>query len=67
MLQGAAVKLYDFSVYAARRDAIRRESAAAARVVEVMEHLKEPGSVIQLKHCVGDWFALHQNVIKNQA
>lgn len=61
------MKLYDFSVYAARRDAIRKEDAAAARVVEVMEHLKEPGSVIQLKNCVDDWFTLHRNVIENKA
>ena len=61
------MKLYDFSVYAARRDAILKENAAAARVVKVMEHLEEPGSVIQLKHCVGDWFTLHRNVIVNKA
>lgn len=61
------MKLYDFSVYAARRDAKRKENAAAARVVEVMEHIEQPGSVVQLKNCVGDWFTLHRNVIENQA
>jgi SH3-like domain-containing protein len=61
------VKLYDFSVYAARRDAKRKEAAAAARVVAAMEHIEEPGSVKQLKHCVDDWFTLHRNVIENQA
>lgn len=60
------MKLYDFSVYAARRDAIRKEAAAVVRVVEVMEHLKEPGSVIQLKHCVDNWFTLHRNVIETK-
>jgi len=61
------VKLYDFSVYAARRDAMRKEKAAAARVVEVMDHIEEPGSIKQLKHCVDDWFTLHRNVIEHQA
>lgn len=61
------MKLYDFSVYAARRDAIRKEAAAVAKVVEVMEHLEQPGSVIQLKHCVDDWFTLHRNVLENKA
>lgn len=58
------MKLYDFSVYAARRDAKRKEIAAAARVVEAMEHIEEPGSVRQLKHCVDDWFNLHRNVLE---
>lgn len=61
------MKLYDFSVYAARRDAILKEKAAAARVVQAMEHLEEPGSVRQLKNCVGDWFTLHRNVIAHKA
>lgn len=61
------MKLYDFSVYAARRDAIRKENAAVARAVEVMEHIEEPDSVRQLKHCVDDWFTLHKNVLMHQA
>lgn len=61
------MKLYDFSVYAARRDAIRKENAAVARVVELMEHIEEPDSVRQLKNCVDDWFTLHKNVLKHQA
>ena len=61
------MKLYDFSVYAARRDAKRKENDAAARVVEAMEHIEEPDSIKQLKICVDDWFNLHRNVMENQA
>ena len=61
------MKLYDFAAYAARRDAIRKENAAAARAVEVMGHLEEPGAVRQLKICVDDWFTLHRDAVKNQA
>ena len=38
------MKLYDFSVYAARRDAKRKEIAAAARVVEACERLGATGT-----------------------
>ena len=55
------MKLYDFSVYAERRNALRRENAAALEVVEVMSHIDDPGAVIQLKLKVDDWFTLHRN------
>lgn len=58
------MRLYDFSVYAKRRDAIRKEQAAAHAVVEVVAHIEKPGSVIDLKHKVDGWFALHQQVLK---
>lgn len=56
------MKLYDFSVYAARRDAIRKENAAALAVVEAMGHIEEPGAVIELKRKVDGWFTLHKDV-----
>ena len=58
------MRLYDFSVYAERRDAIRREKAAAESVVEVIAHIEQPGSVIELKQRVDGWFTLHQEVLK---
>ena len=58
------MRLYDFSVYAARRDALRREKAAAEAVAEVVAHIEQPGSVIELKQRVDGWFTLHQEVLK---
>jgi hypothetical protein len=54
--------LYDFSVYAERRDAIRKERAAVEAVMEVITHIEQPGSVIDLKHKVDGWFTLHRKV-----
>jgi hypothetical protein len=56
------VKLYDFSVYAERRNAIRKEEAAVRAVAEVMIHIEQPGSVTELKYKVDDWFTLHRKV-----
>lgn len=58
-----ALKLYDFSAYAERRDAIKKERAAAQAVVEVISHIQEPGSVIDLKNKVDGWFTLHRDVL----
>lgn len=56
------MKLYNFSVYAEKRNAVRREEAAARAVIEVMSHIEQPGSVIDLKCKVDDWFTLHKKV-----
>jgi hypothetical protein len=58
------VKLYDFVAYAAKRDAVQKERTAVQAVVEVMSHIQEPGSVIELKQKVNGWFLLHQEVLK---
>jgi hypothetical protein len=58
------MKLYDFSAYAERRDALRNERAAQLAVREAIAHIEEPGAVAQLKNCVDDWFALHREVQK---
>ena len=57
------MKLYDFSFYAERRDARRREQAARDAVLEIIAHIDEPGSVIQLKQRVDGWFMLHRDVL----
>ena len=54
------MKLYDFSWYAKKRD----ERNAAKAVVEVVAHLNQPGSVVELKVKVNDWFALHHEVLR---
>jgi len=54
------MKLYDFSIYAKRRD----ERKAAQAVVGVVAELNQPGAVIELKVRVEDWFALHREVLK---
>lgn len=58
------MKLYDFSVYAERRDAIRKERAATEAVLEVIANIEQPGSVIDLKHKVNGWFTLHRAVLR---
>lgn len=58
------MKLYDFSFYAARRDAIQKEEAARAAVIEVVSHIEEPGSVTTLKQRVNGWFLLHRNALE---
>jgi hypothetical protein len=61
------VRLYDFSAYAERRDAIKRENAAREAVVEVIAHIEAPGAVRDLKQKVDGWFMLHQEVLKKVA
>lgn len=56
------MRLYDFSVYAERRNAIKKENAAARAVIEVMGHIEEPGAVIELKLKIDGWFTLHRDV-----
>jgi hypothetical protein len=51
------MKLYDFSLYMRKRQA---EQA----VVETVSSIQKPGSVIQLKHHVRSWLALHHKVTK---
>lgn len=58
------MKLYDFSIFAQRRDAVRREQAARAAVMDAVVHIQEPGAVIQLKHRVDGWFSLHQDTLE---
>jgi hypothetical protein len=52
------VKLYDFSVYAKKREV----QLSAARVLALKERLHEPGIVLELKREVQDWLVLHQEV-----
>lgn len=54
------MKLYDFATYARRR----AEAQAAQSVVEAVEQLDAPGSVIVLKERVSTWFVLHWEVIQ---
>ena len=61
------MRLYDFSVFAERRDALQREEAAAEAVVEVIAHIEQPGAVVELKQRVNGWFTLHQEVVKKAA
>jgi len=58
------VKLYDFSVYAERRNALRKEDAARQAVIAVMSHIEQPGAVLELKHRVDGWFTLHRVAMK---
>ena len=57
------MKLYDFSYYAERRDARKREQAAREAVVEIIAHIEQPGSVLQLKERVDGWFLLHRDAV----
>lgn len=54
------MKLYDFSIYARRRD----ERLAAEQVEQLVPRLNEPGIVIELKLRVQGWLELHQEVTK---
>lgn len=54
------MKLYDFSLYAKRRQAERA-------VVETVVAIEKPGSVIELKAHVTSWFNLHKEVLKRTA
>lgn len=57
------MKLYDFSVYAKRRDALR----SAKQVEELVPRLNEPGMVIELKRRVDNFLVLHQEVLRKVA
>lgn len=52
------MRLYDFSVYAKRRDATRE----AEQVRAFVPHLNEPGAVLEFKRRVEGWLVLHQEV-----
>ena len=54
------MKLYDFSIYAQRRQAQR----AAERLQALKERLNEPGAVIELKRELNDWMVLHQEILR---
>lgn len=54
------MKLYDFSMYAQRRDALN----AAKAVSVVAAEINHPGAVIELKSRVSHWFALHKEVLR---
>lgn len=54
------MKLYNFSLYAKRRD-------AAKAVVETSVDLHKPGIVIELKQNVNTWLNLHREVTRKQA
>ncbi len=58
------MKLYDFSYYANRRDAMRKARAASDAVVEVIAQIEKPGSIIQLKERMNGWFILHKEILK---
>lgn len=55
------MKLYDFSLYAKRREAQR----AADRIEALKEKLNEPGSIQELKQEMNDWLLLHKAVTKS--
>lgn len=57
------MRLYDFSIYAQRRD----ERRAAQAVAEVVADIDQPGSVILLKQKVTEWLDLHRQVLKRTA
>lgn len=57
------VKVYDFSVYAARR----AERNAAFAVNESIEQINQVGEVIQLKKKINAWYVLYsQQLVSNQ-
>ena len=51
------MRLFDFSLYAAQRNAARA-------VVETAAHLDQPGVVIELKQHVSTWLRLHREVTR---
>jgi hypothetical protein len=54
------MRLYDFSIYAERR----KERQAAEAVVSTVACINNPGSVVELKSRVNDWFVLHREVLR---
>ncbi len=57
------MKLYDFSLYAKRRD----DREAAEAVASAFASLNHPGAVTELKTKVEDWFDLHREVLRRAA
>jgi hypothetical protein len=53
------MKLYDFAMYAKRRD----ERLAQATVTELVDNINRPGAILVLKQQIASWFKLHQEVI----
>jgi len=56
------MKLYDFSVYAAKRDAKKRKTVAASEVSNAVCNINQPGSVTAIKEKVDEWFRLHKEI-----
>jgi hypothetical protein len=54
------MKVYDFSFYAAKRDAKKAES----EISQLKTTLNEPGAVIRLKDILGSWIELHREILK---
>lgn len=54
------MKLYDFSLYAKKRQAARS-------VAEAVADINRPGSVIELKEHVRSWLDLHREVTRKRA
>ena len=54
------MKLYDFSLYAKKRQ-------AAKAVAETVADINRPGSVIELKTHVRNWLDLHREVTRRRA
>lgn len=53
------MKLYDFSLYAERREEIQ----AARMVKEAVSHIENPGTIHFLKMSVSTWMDLHRRVL----
>ena len=53
------MKLYDFSLYAERREEIQ----AARMVKEAVSHIENPGTIHFLKTSVSTWMDLHRKVL----
>lgn len=56
------MKLYDFSLYARKRD----ERNAATAVVLAAEQMNEPGAVLELKARVQNWMVLHREILESR-
>lgn len=56
------MKLFDFSLYAKRRDL----SNIARRVNTIKSQLNEPGALQEMKDAVAVWFELHQEAAKTK-
>lgn len=57
------MRLYDFSIYAERK----KERLAAEAVASTVAAINVPGSVIELKVRVNNWFVLHREVLRRAA
>jgi len=56
------MKLYNFSIFAKRRD----ERNATRAVAEVAGQINNPGAVIELKARVNDWYELHRQILESR-